>query len=358
MTTPIRLIRVRGDHRSAGRQLGQVCAGTLGRAVDLEATRVPRGDLSFAEALAAAAEYRTATGRAFPWLLDELDGTAEGADVDPLLLFAASIEELWEHRPAPPGRTEGRCTDILIAPGATRSGHLLVAHNNDLLPGAGPDVVAVEWTLPGQPVIFSLGIGPWISVGWNSAGLSLTGNEVSPNDERCGIPRLLLVRAQLAATSLSEAAAAGLHPGRASAYNTVLADRYGAALNVEASATDSQCWGPDENGLIIHTNHYVSPRMRQYEGDPAYACRSASRLDRVSFLVGSLPSAGIDESDLRSVLADHDGEPEQICRHAVRGDWLQTAFWCIADVTAGRIRYGRGNPCQSPTQEYTFAPPG
>src|SRR3712207_7332664 len=40
------------------------------------------------------------------------------------------------------------------------------------------DVVAVEWRVPGEPVAFSLGSGPWVSVGWNDAGLSMTGNEL------------------------------------------------------------------------------------------------------------------------------------------------------------------------------------
>ncbi len=57
-------------------------------------------------------------------------------------------------------------------------------------------MIAIEWRVPGEPVVFSLGIGPWLSVGWNSAGLSLTGNELAPNDERIGVPRLLMVREQ------------------------------------------------------------------------------------------------------------------------------------------------------------------
>ena len=48
-------------------------------------------------------------------------------------------------------------------------------------------IVGVEWRVPGEPVVFTLGSGPWISVGWNDAGLSVTGNEVSPNDERVGV---------------------------------------------------------------------------------------------------------------------------------------------------------------------------
>ena len=148
------------------------------------------------------ARYRAATLAATPWLVEEIDGAAEGAGVDPLALFAASIEEIWAVRPSQAGTAEpvpGRCSDLVVGPPLTADGHLWVAHNNDLGEESEPQVVAVEWRVPGEPVVFSLGIGPWISVGWNDAGLSLTGNELSPNDERVGVPRLLMVREQLTA---------------------------------------------------------------------------------------------------------------------------------------------------------------
>ena len=38
--------------------------------------------------------YREVTAAELPWLIEELDGVAEGAGADPLAVFAASIEEL------------------------------------------------------------------------------------------------------------------------------------------------------------------------------------------------------------------------------------------------------------------------
>jgi hypothetical protein len=74
-------------------------------------------------------------------------------------------------------------------------------------------------------VVLTVGIGPWISVGFNSAGLALTGNEVAPNDNRIGIPRLLHVRDILRRRTLADAVAAALHPHRASSYNNLLSHR-------------------------------------------------------------------------------------------------------------------------------------
>src|SRR5581483_9446154 len=173
----IPLVRVAGDHRELGRQLGEATAETVRRAASepFDAAVVRR--------------YRSVTERHLPWLVEELDGVAEGAGADALAVFAASIEELASTAAAATG-----CTDLVAAPAATADGHLLVAHNNDLDAADEADVVAIEWRVPGEPVCFTLGLGPWISVGWNDGGLSLTGNELSPGDEQVGIPRLLQVR--------------------------------------------------------------------------------------------------------------------------------------------------------------------
>lgn len=343
---PIPLIRVSGDHRQVGRAIGEACAPVLVRSASLDEGQVPRQGRSLEELIAESRLYRDATARWAPWVLDELDGAAEGAGVDPDRLFASSVEELWA------SRAEDGCTDVLVAPEATASGHLLVAHNNDLAARSEPDVVAIEWDVPGEPMVFSLGIGPFISVGFNSAGLSLTGNEVSPNDERPGIPRLLQVRVQLTARGIDEATPLVLDPERASAYNTVLGEPTGRAVNIEASATHHQSWGPlGSPRAIVHTNHYVSEEMLAYEGDKEYAAHSSKRFERARALLDELGERQerVDESALGSVLSDHENGRDSICRHADSGrpDDTQTVFWCIADVTAGRIAFGRGNPCES-----------
>ena len=242
----------------------------------------------------------------------EIDGAAEGAGVDAHDLFAASIEEIWSVRPSQVTAgvvVDGRCSDLVAGPPATADGHLWVAHTNDLSPASRDDVVAIEWRVPDEPVVFPLGIGPWISIGWNSAGLSLTGNELSPNDEVVGVPRLLMVREQLTARSMDEAVGMALRPDRASSYNTVFATADGGFTNVEGSATDAEVEALDARGRFAHTNHYACARMTGYEGDPAYAQRSAVRLARARELLATAPDGSIDAAWLRGALADHETTP-------------------------------------------------
>jgi hypothetical protein len=188
-------------------------------------------------------------------------------------------------------------------------------------------------------------------VGFNSAGLALTGNEVAPNDNRIGIPRLLHVRDILRRRTLDEAVEAALNPNRASSYNTVLSHRDGGVVNVEGSATDAELIRPGPDGTLAHTNHYVSQRMLPYEGDPEYAAGSAVRYRRA---LEWLAPGQITEHVLRRALQDHTGAPHSLCRHPEHGAQSKTVFWCLADVTEGAVTYGRGNPCDSLEQRYAF----
>ncbi len=376
MVAAIPVLRVHGSHREVGRALGAATAPVVREAVAFDAA-LPAGR-SREEQLRLAGRHRDATRASTPWLVEEIDGAAEGAGVDALELFAASVEEIWSIRPSQAGTADpvhGRCSDLVIGPPFTADGHLWVAHTNDLGEDSEAHLVAVEWRVSGEPVVFSIGIGPWISVGWNDAGLSLTGNELSPNDERVGVPRLLMVREQLTARGLDEAVAMALRPDRASSYNTVFAHRDGRVANVEGSAGDAVVRRVGEGETLAHTNHYVEPAMLRCEGDPAYARRSAVRYDRACTLLAGAAAAGpgtVTPGLLRSWLSDHAGAPDSICRHpgAALGDGatgspdpapggesrVATVFWTTADVTAGEIAYGRGNPCAGHVpQRHAFA---
>jgi isopenicillin-N N-acyltransferase-like protein len=340
---------VSGSHREVGCQIGEACAAGIREELDFDG-RIPAGR-SRRDQLDLAARYRAVTEVRLPWLIEELDGCAEAAGVDRLAFFAASIEEIWYERRA----TSGRCSDLVAGPAATSGGHLLVGHNNDLAPEEEDRLIAIEKTVPGEPIVFQIGGAPWLSVGFNAAGLALTGNELSPNDERIGVSRSHQVFEIMRARTMEEAVAASLLPDRASSYNNVLTHARGDVVNVEGSATDAELTGLDDGGTLAHTNHYLCDRMRPYEGDPVYAARSNVRYERARELLAE-HRGSIDEAMLRAVLSDHERAPDALCRHPARsGDGSKTVFWCVADVTERRVTFGRGNPCDSDAQRYAFA---
>ncbi len=351
MTTPhtIPLVRVSGSYFDVGGQIGEVCTEAIRTAIEFE-DEIP-GGRTRADQLALADRYRQVTAEAMPWAVEEVEGAAEAAGIHGLDLFACCVEEIW-YEPRKPAHAKA-CSDLVATAPKTANGHALVAHNNDMSRRYQEELVAIERTVPGDPTILTIGDGIWISVGWNSAGLSLTGNELSPNDERIGIPREIQVRAMLREPTLDMMIGTAIRHDRASSYNNVLVASDGRVMNVEGSATDVEMTEP-AGGMLVHTNHYVCDSMLRYEGDPEYAELSAIRYRRARELLAAAPEAGVDESMLRGFLSDHENAPDSICRHEAEGRDSVTCFWCVADVTEGRITFGRGNPCDSVEQTYSF----
>lgn len=345
------LLRVRGSHREVGRQIGAACADPIRSATAFD-DQIPCGRTR-AEQLALAEGYLHITAEAYPWFVQELEGAAEGSGADPLAIFACTIEEIWygPRKPAP----EGGCSDIVAIPPATAEGRILVAHNNDVTRSYQEGLVAIEWAVEGDPIVLTIGNGVWISAGWNSGGISFTGNELAPNDEKVGIPREVQFRSMLRQRTMDAAVDEALRPDRASSYNQVLVDGSGRVVNVEGSATHAELTAPDEHGILVHTNHYVCESMRGYEGDRAYAEHSAIRYRRAAELMAQRPPGSITPEALREILSDHANAPDSLCRHPeIHGGEVATAFWCIADVSAMQVTFGRGNPCDSQAQTYAF----
>lgn len=357
------VLRVEGSHRDVGLQIGAACAAAVRNASSFDHGETPRDGRTMSEQLRLASEYRDVTARELPYLVEELDAVAEAADVDPLRVFAASIEEIWESDGDPTddggsalGSEPGKCSDLVAGPPMTAGDRVLVAHNNDLDAGVEPHLTAIEWRVDDELGLFTIGVGPWISVGWNSAGLVLSGNELAPNDNRVGVPRLLLVREQLRWASMRDAVGAALHPARASAYNTIFATPDGEVVNVEGSATDGETTTLGRTGTLVHTNHYVCESMLDYEDDPAYAKRSALRLHRAAELLdqASARPGSVTEDVLIGMLSDHENAPDSLCRHPVPETNTKTVFWCVTDVKARHVTFGRGNPCSSTAQSFQF----
>jgi isopenicillin-N N-acyltransferase like protein len=335
----IPVVRAAGTHAQAGARIGEETGAAIRRR-----TEMLEYDLDLV------LRYRAAAVKYLPWVVEELDAAAHAAEVDPLRLFAASVEEL--HAARAPEPAPAACTDLAATSTITADKHLLVAHNNDLTAGEEQDVVAIEWRIEGEPTIFTLGIGPWISVGWNEAGLSVTGNEVAPKDEGVGIPRLLQVRDVLTRRSLPDAVKAILHPARASSYNWVVAQG-DFVVSIEGSATAGEALTPAPDGSLVHTNHYVHPEMRDYEASAGVE-GSTLRLHRARKLLDDSVGEPITRARLREILSDHENRPDALCRHGHAHGEPQTVFWCIADVPARTVMYGRGNPCDSETELYAF----
>jgi isopenicillin-N N-acyltransferase-like protein len=350
-TDPIPTIRVRGTHRQVGRQIGEQLKPELVRTVEQMHQELPPG-VSW-DALMQKGRLCLAHSRAvYPQFIEELEGIAEGADLPFDEVFLGMCEELWEAaawQAGAPGRSKG-CTDFAARGRATVDGSTLLAHTNDLDPETEQDLVILRVQAGDEPEFLAVspgGLG--YSAGFNAAGISMTGNAVSSNDVRPGVPRLLQVRAILAARRLGEAMDACLLPQRASNYNNIIADPHGEIYSMEGSATDCE---PIyiEDDILAHANHYASPPMRRFEADRNDIGGSVIRHNRAMRLLRE-NYGQLSPTVFQRLLADHANYPSSICKHA--GESV-TVFSMIIDLNELRAWIGRGRPCQTTFVEHAL----
>jgi isopenicillin-N N-acyltransferase-like protein len=186
-----------------------------------------------------------------------------------------------------------------------------------------------------------------VNIGLNSEGIGVAIDSVYPTDGRVGVPRVLLSRAVLSASTIGQAIRACVPKLRAGGYNYLLADSHGELYNVETSATTHNILYGDA-GWLAHTNHYLSPSMQALEEPGTYAS-SHVRLNRVQRLLKeSLGQVTVE--GLEAILRDHVNHPNSICGHQDPQDPAHERVMTIAslvmDLTERVMWAAPGPPCE------------
>jgi isopenicillin-N N-acyltransferase-like protein len=345
----IPLIEVSGSHRQVGRQIGEQAKDHINWMVESQRAEVPPG-VGWEDMLYQGNLYLAHSRAIYPQYVEELEGYAEGAEVSFPDLFLCMCEELWEAAAWSQGapRVSRGCTDFAARGRATLSGHTLLAHTNDLSPDFDDRLMITKVQAGNEPQFLAVSPGgAGISAGYNSAGISLTGNQLYNNDIRPGIPRGLMVRAILAARRLGEAMDACLVPQRASNYNNLIADSDGEIYSMEGSATDCEPLYI-EGDILAHANHYTSPIMRRFEQDRNSISGSVIRYNRALRLLRE-NYGKLTPQLLQKLMADHVNYPNSICAH---GKDTVTSFSMVIDLNELCAWIGPGQPCQTKYKEY------
>jgi predicted choloylglycine hydrolase len=294
-----------------------------------------------------------AARRHVPEPLEELRGLADGSGL-PLrelqVLNARSELEAAQRTPL----DRAGCSTLVAAGGAG----LLLAHNEDgdtaneglmylvqVRPRSGVAFLAL-----GYPGVV-LGNGPAL----NDRGLAMITNFIGTVAWRPGIPRYLLDRWALEATSIDDAVARVLHDDRAYSFHHVLARvEHGRPRAVAVEATPTRAQLRELDGVYVHTNHLVLEDLRAEPQLDEYVSRSSRpRYTTLHADLADVADPGILEiEDLVAALSSHAGRPYSPCRHPegdVRGATLACA---VFDLPRGRLRLYPGNPCRGGWAEY------
>jgi isopenicillin-N N-acyltransferase-like protein len=284
-----------------------------------------------------------------PELAAELRGIADGAGVEPwqLGVLNARTEIL-----ATVGAIgEGECSTVVTLPddAAPRTVQTWDWHDvsND------HTLVVRARVRPDHEVRYFTEFGILGKIGLNSAGIGVHFNILNHagDGEGIGVPVHIVARAVLdRARSLDEAVAiASSAEVSASTVLTIVSYAHGVAdaVCVELSPGGTAVVPPREDGLLVHTNHFLDEALAQGELVPATAS-SYPRLEQLLARRASFRSPDPVDRAIGMLVHDADGAP--VCCHpdpalAFEHRW-QTLLTISLDLEAGCLQFHEGGPCR------------
>jgi len=329
-------------------------------------------ELSHDVAVSRAGKFLKVIDKVSPEYAETMRGVAAGSGQEILDITALNVryELMYSQfskiglKPMP--KTFG-CTAFATLPTAVENGHLMMAQNWDWIPEVkglflnvknenGPDVLS--FTEAGV-------VGG--KIGLNSEGVGLLINGiVSSKDDWARLKKPFHVRCWeiLRSKTLGQAVRVIAQGQRNCSANFILGQQktigLGKVVDIE-SAPEAVCeLGPDR-GAVAHTNHFSNPKIlgvKQVLDEERLSTLQRHR--RIQKLLDGTVRGGqkLDLSKAQSMLRDHYGKPESICRHSnmklPEYERYETVVSVVMDLYSRKLWATVGSPCSAEYQSLTL----
>jgi isopenicillin-N N-acyltransferase like protein len=362
-------IRVEGTPYDRGQQYGAQARAQVHLSVEAyQRVFAHYAGWDWPEVRRAAAAFEAPIAAFRPAYLDEMRGIADGAGLDLADVLAVNVrtEVMFaaKAREAPLAarvrKQPAECSAFAVAPvprAGGDQGATLLGQNWDWLLHSARTLVVLEVSQDDGPdFVTVVEAGLLAKAGLNAAGLGLVTNALVTDADigAPGLPYHVLLRAIFDCATVTEALGVLQAGERSSSANYLIAHASGATLDVEAAPGDFTRLYPQfpDHGLLLHTNHFLSPRLSPVQDVSLWAMpSSAVRLQRLRAATAHPATLG----HFRAVLADHADYPHSICSHPDPNDHPleqgATIASILMDLSARRLWLATGNPCQVPYSE-------
>ena len=280
--------------------------------------------------------FRPLIEKLSPPLLEEIQGLADGAGIsfDEALLCQARGE-------AARVSSEG-CTAFALTGSATADGAPLAGQNQDLAPEYA-DVAILLRVCPsdGRPraLLFTFA-GQLGYSGMNEYGLAHFANALYDSPWQMGLPHYPLKRIALEQNNLASCIRILKQHPTCSAGNMVFCFGDGQIADLEIRPEGIARFTDTHPDAIIHANHYLTPEFAPCETHSL--ADSCPRRDRMRDLVHT-HWGNITADTMKTILADHEGDPAAICRHGAADMYSISGY--IAEPAKGQLHVRRGLGC-------------
>ncbi|MGE3316141.1 MAG: C45 family autoproteolytic acyltransferase/hydrolase [Planctomycetaceae bacterium] len=359
------LFHASGSARELGRAHGEQAAEKIRAYLESlqQSLKVSRETLR-TRALA----FRPLFAKFCPHLLEEIDGLAEGASIDPADALAVQFRgELGQLR-------DEACTTFVVGPRGTADGQILIGQTSDTPPEIEDYGYVLHLVPDDRPEVLMWSFGGMIGYhGVNDRGVAHFANALGGGPAwKFALSHYPIKRMMLEQSSVSEVVALLRSVPVCSNGNYVLCEGSGNILDVELTSDGPNLIDDDGAGFIAHSNHFLCAAHACEENFAQGLPDSFPRLERMRSLIRA-KFGSITVDDMKAMLSDHAGHPTSICRHAERsiedaqtgmsvlpkqkanpmlGPEGKTVAALIAEPSRGVLHVVKGNPCEHPFVAY------
>ena len=284
-----------------------------------------------------------------PDLMEEIRGVADGAGVtlEDILALNARSEVVMMGGSAIP--SDG-CTAMAVTPEVTKERNTILAQNWDWKGNQIKSLLVLKIHQKNKPSITMVTEGGIIGkIGFNDAGIGVCLNALGTAGNPKGLPLHVILRGILNSCTISDAIQSINRVANACAANYLIASSCGEAIDVEKSPSDFDVIYP-YHGIMVHTNHYQTPRLRPADTTRFMAPDTFLRCGIATKML-MMEKGNITINSIKKILVNHKDYPDSICRHeypmAAQGTQMCTVFSIVMDITAGKMELTFGNPCEN-----------
>lgn len=322
--TACRLIELSGGPAERGEQHGEAAREEIALGVDNYLAQMKGSGFPLGELDSLTESFLPSIEKFDPGHLEEMRGIARGAGLplSHIMLLNARTELLkLAGNPALRAGLEAErgtdgCTTIIVQPERSADKCLVHAHNWDWKATCADTCVVLRIAAAEGPAILVFAeAGTLGRFGFNEAGISITGNylESERDYRRNGVPLGLLRRKVLQQRNYSEAFGILYSTGKSASNNIAIAHAPSGVVHDLECAPDETFVVEPSDGLLVHSNHWLSPvalgKMREI-GIANSPC-SFWREQRARRLL--MNERRIGNEEIERVLGDKEQMPLSIC---------------------------------------------
>ena len=356
--------RFSGTAHEQGLAHGEVLRESIEKNIDVYLTRFDReAGIGKQDLLVNAGVYMNKLQDQSPEYVSAMNGIAESSNRDILEIAMLNLRyELLYYALGKIYMDESvdGCTSFALLPEASQNNHVVMGQNWDWIPDVDCVLVTSTDTDGLRRTSFTeAGIFAG-KPGMNSEGVGLAVNgmcSTSDNWARFQKPFHLRCHEILRSRTMDDALDVLTGSPRSCTANFIIGDASHGAVDIELAPDNLRSIDPD-NGVLVHTNHFVNPDKIDAT-EPPNPRRHLSEFRQVRMETLLNEQKPLDVKRIQEILKDHENHPQSLCRHRditlAESEHIITKTSIIMDLEDQKIWLSFGQPCKNDFIAYNLS---